>query len=257
MPIVKLNLPPEYKEQPEYFDAWNIGYDTDAKNAVIETLLKAHKVKTVLDLTCGTGSQIFFLHQMGYSVTGADFSPALIEIARKKAREAKLHIPFIKGDMRTLKAGKFDAAITIFNAVGHVTRAGFEKTIRNIHKNLKDDGVYVFDILNLDALSDEVVKAFAMEIQKTLKDTTFHATQYSTIDREKALLTSYNDHRIEQGSHPVRHLKSKFTLQIYTARQLKDMLTRNGFKAVEQYDLDGSPFLAEKSISILTVARKA
>jgi 2-polyprenyl-3-methyl-5-hydroxy-6-metoxy-1,4-benzoquinol methylase len=257
MPIVKLNLPPEYKAQPEYFDAWNIGDDTDTKNAVIEKLLAAHKVKTVLDLTCGTGSQVLFLHQRGYKVTGADFSPALIEIAREKAREAKLHIPFIKGDMRTLKAGKFDAAITIFNAVGHLSKAGFEKAMRNIHKNLKDGGVYVFDIFNLQAITDEVITGFAIEIQKTVKDTKFHATQYSTIDREKGHLTSYNDHTIEEASHPLRRFKSKFTLQIYTASQLKEMLARNGFETVGQYDMDGSPFLEEKSLSILTVARKA
>ena len=61
MKNVKLGLPLEYKKLPEYFDAWNVNDDTPAKNTVIEKLLKVHNVQTILDLTCGTGSQVFFL----------------------------------------------------------------------------------------------------------------------------------------------------------------------------------------------------
>ncbi|HCU6011404.1 TPA: hypothetical protein OUZ74_000276 [Legionella pneumophila] len=54
----KLGLPLEYQQMPEYFDAHNISEQTEAKNALIEKLLKDQKVKTVLDMTCGTGSQV-------------------------------------------------------------------------------------------------------------------------------------------------------------------------------------------------------
>jgi cyclopropane fatty-acyl-phospholipid synthase-like methyltransferase len=40
---------------PEYFDAHNVSEQTEAKNAVVEKLLKEQKVKTVLDMTCGRG----------------------------------------------------------------------------------------------------------------------------------------------------------------------------------------------------------
>jgi hypothetical protein len=50
--------------------------------------------------------------------------------------------------MRTLKIGLFDAVITISNAVGHLTKAGFEKAMRSINKNLKEGGIYIFDIFN-------------------------------------------------------------------------------------------------------------
>lgn len=156
----KLGLPLEYMKLPEFFDAHNIGDDTELKNSVIEKLLKKYNTKTVLDLTCGTGSQVLFLAKHGYEVIGSDFSPDLLKIARKKAKEAKLNLRFIDGDMRIINVGKFDAAITMFNAVGHLTKSGFEKAIININKNLKDGGIYVFDIFNLEALSDEVVSNF-------------------------------------------------------------------------------------------------
>ncbi len=169
----KLGLPLEYKKLPEFFDAHNIGDDTELKNSVVDKFLKKYGTKTVLDLTCGTGSQVLFLAKKGYEIVGSDFSPELLKIARKKAKEARLDLRFIDGDMRTIKVGKFDAAITMFNAVGHLTKAGFEKAIKNIGSNLKDGGIYVFDIFNLEALTEEIVSNFSM-YKLNIKNLTIH-----------------------------------------------------------------------------------
>src|SRR5262245_54697468 len=104
-----LGLPFAYQVQPEFFDALNINDDTPKKNATIERLLKSNKVKTVLDFTCGTGSQVFFLAKQGYECTGVDFSPAPLKMAREKALQEKMDIQWIDGDMRTSRVGQFDA----------------------------------------------------------------------------------------------------------------------------------------------------
>ena len=109
----KLGLPIEYQQMPEYFDAHNINEQTKAKNALIKRLLKEQNVQTVLDMTCGTGSQVFYLSNHGFAIIGSDFSPVLLDIARAKAKEMDRNITFIDGDMRTVKIGKFDAIITI------------------------------------------------------------------------------------------------------------------------------------------------
>ena len=252
----KLGLPLEYQKLPEYFDAQTIGEDADAKNAVVEKLLKKYKVKTVLDLTCGTGSQVFFLAKCGYEIIGADFSPRLLEIARGKAKKAKLNLKFIDGDMRVIKVGEFDAAITMFNAVGHLTKSGFEKAMRNIRDNLKDGGIYIFDIFNLEAMTDEVVADFSMYQCKKVNDTQLHSVQCSTIDRANGFLTSYDNHTLQKNAEKPVRINNKFSLQIYTAKELREMLVRNGFKILDQYDIDGSKFLEKKSRSVLVVAQK-
>jgi ubiquinone/menaquinone biosynthesis C-methylase UbiE len=252
----KLGLPTEYKKRPEYFDAFNINNDTDAKNAVIEKLLREQKVRTVLDMTCGTGSQVFHLIKHGYQVTGSDFSPALLDIAREKARSAKLVVTFIDGDMRTLKVGTFDAIISIFNAVGHLTKAGFEKAMRNIHRNLKYGGVYVFDILNLGAMTDELVAGFSYHIHAKHEDSQMHGVQCSTLDKVHGRLISYNDDIIQKGAGIPTHSRSKCELQLYTAQELQEMLARNGFRVLAHYGMEGEAFIHDKTISILTVAQK-
>lgn len=252
----ELGLPLEYKELPEYFDAHNINENTEAKNRIIEKILHEHKVETVLDLTCGTGSQVFHLKKRGYKVIGADFSQALLDIARKKARKEKIDVRFIDGDMRTLKVDHFDAVITIFNAVGHLTKPDFERAMRNIHGNLKDGGIYVFDIFSLEAMTDSVVNDLAMDVRRTVENAQIHAVQTSTLDREKGRLTSYDHLTIQNGTEPPKEYKSNFTLQIYTAKELRELLARNGFETVCQYGFDGEEFVEDKTLSILTVARK-
>jgi ubiquinone/menaquinone biosynthesis C-methylase UbiE len=252
----KLGLPLEYKKHPEFFDASNVNETTDAKNSVIEKLLKKHGVKTVLDLTCGTGSQVLFLAKRGYQVTGSDFSESLLKIAKGKAKKEKLKVKFIEGDMRKIKAGKFDAVITIFNAVGHLTKSDFEKAMRNVAANLKPGGIYVFDIFNFDAMSDEAVSKLSMYVHRKINDLQVHHVQCSTLDRGSGILTSYDEYVIQKKAGKPERFSNKFSLQIYGVGELREMLERNGFEVLEQLAMDGKKFLKNKSLSVLTVGRR-
>lgn len=251
-----LGLPIEYQEMPEYFDAHNINAETETKNALIEKLLKGHAVKSVLDMTCGTGSQVFYLAERGYEVVGSDFSPSLLNIARSKAEKARLKLTFIDGDMRTLRAGKFDAVITIFNAIGHLVKADFEKALQNIRANLNPGGLYLFDILNLEALTDEVLKTFTMDIESTVNGVKMRNTQYSEIDRKHGLLVSHDQYTLFRPGNEPEIRTNQFSLQLYTSDELNKILDHNGFDIMHQYDLEGNDFCANSSLSILTLARK-
>ncbi|MCE3044157.1 class I SAM-dependent methyltransferase [Legionella sp. 16cNR16C] len=252
----ELGLPLEYQQMPEYFDAHNVSEQTDYKNALIEKLLRDQGVKTVLDMTCGTGSQVFYLAERGYHVVGSDFSPKLLEFAREKAKAINKDIPFIDGDMRTLAAGQFDAVITIFNAIGHLTKVNFEKALRNIKSNLNEEGIYVFDIFNLEAITAERLREYVMDTEHFVNEVHIRHKQYSEVDREKGLLTSHDHYLISNGSDEPVSCNHRFSLQMYTAFELQTILERNGLDVIKQWDMEGNDFIAEHSISILTVARK-
>ncbi len=138
--------PSHYDESAEVYDIFN-EKKSYLINQTIKNILKKHHVKTVLDLTCGTGSQVLHLAKNGYKVTGSDISEKMLQIAREKALQENLNVQFIKGDMRTIQAGQFDAAITIFNAVGHLTKSDFENALQNIRNNLKyGDYIYLINL---------------------------------------------------------------------------------------------------------------
>jgi 2-polyprenyl-3-methyl-5-hydroxy-6-metoxy-1,4-benzoquinol methylase len=250
-------IPDWYNEDSEHYDTFHEDTaDARTTNSTIEKILKKYKVKTVLDLTCGTGSQVFWLAKRGYEVTGSDINQSMLNIAKNKASIEKMNINLLLGDMRTIKVDTFDAAITIFNAIGHLTKAGFEKTMRNIHKNLNDGGIYVFDILNLSyVLNDDNITKLSYERVRTVGDTKLREMQYSLIDN-KGVLVSYTTSYEQKGSAKPKMSKSLGTLQLYTTKELGEMLTRNGFKVLDHYGIDGSTFSEKETERIVTIAKK-
>lgn len=246
--------PSHYDEEAKHYDAFNED-NSRVANQTIENVLKRYKVKTVLDLTCGTGSQVFWLEKRGYEVVGSDINAHMLKIARKKAKKEKLDITFLEGDMRTVKVGKFDAVITIFNAIGHLTKSSFEKAMRNIGKNLKEGGIYVFDIMNLSYLmKDDRITSLTIDWQKVTDNAKIREIQYSTIDKG-GILASYTINYVQKGFGKPKISRSEQTLQLYTLKQLKEMLQRNGFKVLEVCEIDGSKFDEEESDRIVVTAR--
>ena len=247
--------PSHYDKEAEHYDALN-EENSKATNLLIEKILKKYQVETVLDLTCGTGSQVFWLAKHGYSVVGCDINSRMLKIAKDKARNAKLKIQFLQGDMRTTKVGTFDAVITIFNAIGHLTKKDFEKAIRNIHRNLRKGGLYIFDIFNLSyLLSNNQITRLTIDWQKMSGNTKVREIQYSTID-EEGILASYTTSYVQRGSSKPKISKSAQTLQVYTAKQLREILEKKRFKVLEQCGVDGSKLQESRTERVLTVAKK-
>lgn len=111
----------DYGRHSSYYDEIELAPygNSVAMNKFLHGTFKKRKVKTVLDLSCGTGAQAIGLAKYGYKVTGSDLSAGMLAKARKKARG--LGIKFRQADMTKPQSGKFDAAISMFNAVAHLT----------------------------------------------------------------------------------------------------------------------------------------
>ena len=230
--------------------------NTKTTNRTLDKFLKKYKVKSILDLTCGTGSQVFYLLKRGYQVTGADISTGMLKIAKRKLVVQNIKVKLLHGDMRTIKVGKFDAALTIFNSIGHLTKTDFEKTLSNIHSNLNDDGIYIFDILNLNYVTsrDNIIK-MSLERMKTIENKTTREIQHSIID-DQGILISYTTFYTQTNNEKMKTSKTTITLQLYTSTELKEMLSNNGFNVLHQSGTDGAKFSDTKTERIVTIAQK-
>jgi ubiquinone/menaquinone biosynthesis C-methylase UbiE len=95
---------------PELWDSIATRYDglrpdqglTDpAIRSVWLTLLERNlpnRPSTILDVGCGTGSLSTLLAEAGHSVTGTDFSPAMIEVATSKTAANGADVKFLVQD---------------------------------------------------------------------------------------------------------------------------------------------------------------
>jgi 2-polyprenyl-3-methyl-5-hydroxy-6-metoxy-1,4-benzoquinol methylase len=80
---------------------------------------------------------VIWLAKQGFQATGSDLSPSLLKIAKQKARRERVRVQFFQGDMRTQRINHFDAVITIFNAIGHLTNPDLKcQFIKSLLKTL-------------------------------------------------------------------------------------------------------------------------
>ncbi|MEM9362159.1 MAG: class I SAM-dependent methyltransferase [Bacteroidota bacterium] len=108
------------------------------------------KNANILELCCGTGRLTIPLVKEGHHITGLDFTPSMLEQAKKKAAQEGLQIPFVQGDMRTFVfQDKFDLVFIPFNSIHHLyTNQDIFRTFSSVKKHLKEDGLFIFDCFN-------------------------------------------------------------------------------------------------------------
>jgi SAM-dependent methyltransferase len=81
------------------------------------------EVSTVLDVSCGIGTQAMGLAQLGYTVTGSDLSSEQVERAIREAALRGLSVSFSAADMRKSfehHGCQFDVVISCDNSVPHL-----------------------------------------------------------------------------------------------------------------------------------------
>ena len=72
---------------------------SDAEVASLVKLLELIPPLKILDLACGFGRHANRLAALGYSVTGVDYMPGFLTLARQKAAEMGVEVNYQQGDM--------------------------------------------------------------------------------------------------------------------------------------------------------------
>jgi SAM-dependent methyltransferase len=89
---------------------------------VSELLIEAldvHSTERVLDVATGSGNAALAAARRGCDVVGADYVPALLDRARRRAEAEGLPIEFVEGDAEALPFddGSFDVVSSVFGAM--------------------------------------------------------------------------------------------------------------------------------------------
>jgi len=247
-----------YKNLAEYYDAIELstGDNYEKINNLLDRFFKKYKAKTVLDMTCGTGAQTISLRKKGYKITGSDISRDMLKIARKKSKGRG--IPYYHGDIRTSQFGTFDAVIAIFNAIGHLSKKDFSKAVRNVGRNLKDEGLFIFDIFNLDFMkSGGFIKYKFIDEASEHDGKKFVRFNKNKINYKSGIMRMNQETYIQQGLENPNLYKESWDMQLYSSDELKEILERSGFRVIGFYDFSGKKLNKKKNLSILTVVQKA
>lgn len=123
------------------------------------------RVRTAMDLGCGTGVLCEILRQRGIESAGMDFSSGMIDIARQRCPE----IPYEVADMITYRPDRqFDLVTCTGDALNHIlSMEDLEKIFRNVYAYTAPGGYFIFDILNENEISDS--EPFDMDFTETTR----------------------------------------------------------------------------------------
>lgn len=102
-------------EVKDGYKVWAANYDKnknlliEVEEPVVKSILGKLTPGYALDAACGTGRYSLILKNLGYKVTGIDFSPEMLEVAKKQIKGVKL----IESDLSKipLKSDSFDLVL--------------------------------------------------------------------------------------------------------------------------------------------------
>ena len=109
---------------------WDIGPRKELVDLVNAGRIKPCKA---IDLGSGTASNVVFLAQHGFNVTGVDFAAAAIQLGRKRAAKAGVTINFIQDDLTNLRhvSGVFDLLVD-YGTLDDLNNKDRERYMQNV-----------------------------------------------------------------------------------------------------------------------------
>ncbi len=248
----------DYDHLAKFYDIMELtGIDHEQLNDFLIKLFRHYKVENVLDFTAGTGAQAITLAKLGFKVTANDLNKSMLDIAKLKAKEKNLNIEFHEGNIINANYGEFDAVISMYNAIGHLSKEEFGKALRNIANNLKDNGIYVFDICNLDYMKNGgFIDHEFMDLALEKDDVKYVRFNNNKIDFDTGIFNINQTSYVQVNNEEPKEYKESFDLQIYGIDELSEIITGSGFEIMFKYGGYGYKFDKNDSASILMVVRK-
>ncbi|MHA2424503.1 MAG: class I SAM-dependent DNA methyltransferase [Candidatus Thorarchaeota archaeon] len=205
----------------------------------------------VLELACGTGRiTIPLSHEV--SITGLDFSKAMLDSARLKAKDKNLDIEFIHGDMTNFELNKkFNLILMTGIAFAHLeTREDVEDCLSCVKRHLTDDGRFIFDFFNPSLAiltrnpSEQFPHAEYPDPDGNGMVTITESNKYDSAKQINKLQLHFKLGEREE-THSVN-------MRMFFPQELDALLYYNGFEIEHKYGgYNGQPFDSDSGLQIV------
>ena len=111
-------------------------WDTGISPPELLDFIQKHKPGRAIDLGCGTGTNVITLARSGWRVTGVDFAPRAIKLARQKLKQAGVQAELAVKDVTKLDGihGPFDLAFDLgcFHTIPQESRLEYLNQLNRI-----------------------------------------------------------------------------------------------------------------------------
>lgn len=204
-----------------------VSYDREVRSLRKAFQRYGVRVRSILDLACGTGAHAIRLAPMGYEVVGVDVSAAQLRIARGKARQRGLRISFLRADMRTVSLGRtFDAVICMFGGWGYLVRIrDVRAALARAYRNLRPGGLFLLEFWGRGGVrTDRKSWDVAEDGVKVIR------VSKMTFNPRTRVYSIRMDHVVLRGRRVLEEFTAQHDLRVYRIAEMRKLLSHAGFR---------------------------
>lgn len=226
----------------------------------LEKLFKKHaprRVKTVLDLGCGTANHMVPFLEKGYKMTGVDASGQMLKLASQKLDKLNLRAELLKGKLQSFQLDhKFDTVICLFSVIDYITqKKALSLMLENVARHMKKTSLFIFDFWNESAVSGYYSprKTNLFEFDgKTLERSS--VTQVNSLKR---LCEVNYTCSVRQNGKLLERNQEKHVLRYFSIDEMREHLKSVGLRAIDTHPfLNAQGKIKKNTWDVTMVAQK-
>lgn len=217
---------------------WDKSIEKQALN--LDAIIRSHfghRISSILDVSCGIGTQSLGLARLGYQVTASDLSSDAIDRAREEAKKRELGITFSIADMRKafIHHGKqFDLIISCDNSVPHLLSDDDILTaLKQFHKCIHPNGGCLISVRDYDKedLTGQKIKTYGTRDEKGIRYFIFQVWDFHDLIYDLSMYFIEDRGSAECITHVMR---TKY-YAIGTSKLIK-LMQEAGFRDIKRID---------------------
>ncbi|WP_394020443.1 class I SAM-dependent DNA methyltransferase [Anaerococcus cruorum] len=229
--------------------SFDLDYKGYAKN-ILELVEKYNiKKENMLELAAGSGMLTNYFFEEFENIDALDISPDMLNVFAKKYDNDNVNLIYY--DMVEFEnPGKYDLIVILLDSINYVTDPKeLQKLFDNCYKNLKENGLLVFDI-NSEYKIKEIFGSNCYVYE--YEDIFYSWDNFYEDDLVDMHLNFFVEN--EDGSY--NRIYEYQQERLYRVGEVKKMLEKSGFVDVKTYDEDDFGKVREDSQRILFSAVK-
>lgn len=136
--------------------------DTEAKFRAVKrnwtSLLEGKNIRTMLDVSIGTGSMTLPVCELGIELTGSDLSRDMLNKCAVRIAEMGINVPLVQSDFCSVAERfdqQFDLVASTGNSLPHVPNESVLTALSQMDALVRPGGWLFYDIRNWDRILDE------------------------------------------------------------------------------------------------------
>lgn len=208
-------------------------------NALIHQSNK--EIKSIVDLGCGTGEIAIRLSDLGYDVTGVDYSTEMLTAAAQKALNRNKKISWIKQDIRDLEGfNKIDLMVSYCDVINYITeKEDLLDVFKRVHASLTEQGMFIFDIHSIYYAEEKLINHTFADVTEDIAYI-WECEQGEKRGEMYHYLTFFQKDKQHYSRFDETHHQQVYEINVY-----KDLLKASGFSKIDIY----GDFLIENQFS--------